>query len=77
MQINAHDPNGNIQIRRKDFKLGQIGSSSLQNNRPVVNVEGSGEKPLDLKKIQAQLGEIEKNFGQELVTKSESNGVVC
>ena len=31
--------------------------------RPQINVEGTGEKPLDLKKIQAQLGEIEKNFG--------------
>ena len=53
MQINAHDPNGNIQIRRKDFKLGQIGSASLQNisNRTVINAEGTGEKPLDLKKI--------------------------
>ena len=45
--------------------------------RQQTTAEGTGEKPIDLKKIQAQLGEIEKNFGQELVVKSESNAVVC
>jgi len=32
---------------------------------------------MDIRKVQAALGEIDKNYGYEMVNKSESNSEVC
>lgn len=42
-----------------------------------VKFDARIDKPMDTKKIQAQLGDIDKNYGFDLVNKSVSNAVVC
>ena len=52
-------------------------SSGSPGKDRAVNFDPRSDKPMDIKKIQAQLGDIDKNYGFELVNKSVSNAVVC
>ena len=68
----SHDPNQNI--RRVETKL--LETVGRKNNKQVV-FDKNSDKPMDIRKVQAALGEIDKNYGYDIVNKSVSNSEVC
>ena len=65
----------NSNIRRQETKL--LETVGRKKGKEVMFDNKTNDKPMDIRKVQAQLGEIDKNYGFDIVNKSISNAVVC
>ena len=72
----APSSNANIKMRR-ETKFQETFDRHGRTPKEVMFNNKSNDPAVDIKKVQAALGEIDKNYGFELVNKSISNTEVC
>ena len=72
--LNTQSRSQNAGIVRGETKL--LETVGRQKNKQVI-FDKSSDKPMDIRKVQAALGEIDKNYGFDIVNKSISNTEVC